>query len=90
MFYVYILLLDNKRFYTGQTNNIIRRFEEHRKRKSISTRNAYFINLVCFKEVNSRNEAVYLEHYIKNIGAKKFIDSNKNDSLRSGWIFSEH
>jgi len=71
-FYTYILKFENGRFYTGITNNLKRRLEEHKTGKSISTKR--FLPIVCytFFVFESRKESRMLEVKIKNRGAKLY------------------
>jgi putative endonuclease len=46
-FYTYVLKCDKtKTFYTGTTNNLIKRLEEHSKGKVYSTKNKLPVNLI--------------------------------------------
>ena len=60
MWYVYILLCDVETFYTGITNNLKKRIEEHKNKKSFFTKKF------------SRLEPVYYEKFIgKSVAAKR-------------------
>jgi putative endonuclease len=74
MFTVYILYSAKfDKYYKGQTSHLQRRLREHNNAEEKST--AYYIpwNLVWFKEVPSRSEAMKLEKKLKNITSKQRI-----------------
>jgi putative endonuclease len=77
MFYVYILLLSNATHYTGITNNLTRRFIEHNQGKSISTRHHRPVILKFSQKFKTRDQARAKEVYIKNMGAKRFLNKLK-------------
>lgn len=77
IYYTYILRLSNDRFYTGITNNLVRRLSEHAKGQSISTRNKLPFSLVWSKSYKTRKESRRMEVKIKNQGAKWFLLSEK-------------
>ncbi|MEK7543423.1 MAG: GIY-YIG nuclease family protein [Patescibacteria group bacterium] len=65
---VYILLTSSNTFYTGQTNNLIRRLEEHRTKGSKSAKYVRFFNsfeLVYQESFISRAEAMKREAQLK-------------------------
>ncbi len=74
MFYTYILLLSNRKHYTGLTNNIDRRMSEHQSGKSISTRRYLPAKLIYTKTVATRQEARRLEVKIKKMGAMRYLN----------------
>ena len=66
MFYVYILKsLKNGRLYTGHTNNIQRRFEEHNSGMSKYTKGNGPYELVYTEKYMARCDAVKRERYLK-------------------------
>ena len=74
MFYTYILLsLKSGRFYTGHTEDISRRLEQHNRGENKSTRNGIPWKLIWFKEFPSRSQAMLSEKKIKSRGAKRFL-----------------
>ena len=69
MFHVYIIETQSGTYYTGQTNNLLRRLKEHVSGNSKSA--AYFkmhrpLYLVYLSECETRGEALRLERQIKN------------------------
>ena len=68
MYYVYILQsLQDKRMYTGHTENIQRRVIEHKEEKGpgIYTKNRGPWELVYKEEYPTRREAIQREKYLK-------------------------
>ena len=77
MFTVYIIyssVLD--KFYTGQTQDIERRLEEHNRGKTSFSAKGMPWTLVFSKECPSRSQALKLEKFIKKRGAARFLIDN--------------
>lgn len=72
--HVYILKLSDGRHYTGITNNMARRLMEHCKGESITTRKFRPVILIHIQTLADRKEARKKEVYIKNMGAKKYLN----------------
>ena len=72
-YFVYILKCSDGLTYTGMTNNISRRFEEHQKglNKTCFTYKRRPLELVFYQEFNDVNQAIYFEKKIKNWSSKK-------------------
>ncbi|MGA7838092.1 MAG: GIY-YIG nuclease family protein [Ignavibacteriaceae bacterium] len=80
MFIVYILQsTKTKRFYTGHTNHLKRRFSEHNNGHSSSTKGGIPWIIIWMQECSSRNEATRLENKIKARGAKRFLQDLEKD-----------
>lgn len=80
LYYVYILKCSDSLTYTGVTNNLSRRFEEHQKglNRNCFTFKRRPLELIFHQEFNDINEAIYFEKKIKNWSAKKkFALANK-------------
>ena len=71
MFYAYVLHSekDNK-FYTGFTNNIRRRIEEHQTGKVESTKNRRPLKLIYYEAHYSKADAQRRERYFKTTKGK--------------------
>ncbi len=66
MYYLYILLCKDNSIYTGVTNNIERRFLEHKNKKGghyTSSRNA--VKIIYKEEYPTQKEALKRERQIK-------------------------
>jgi len=73
MFFVYILeTQESKRFYIGQTNNLLQRIKRHNQGRNLSTRAFIPWSLKWWKEYQTRTEAVRVEKTLK--GIKKELD----------------
>ncbi len=73
-YYTYILY-SNKldKYYYGQTNNLLRRIEEHNSGVTKSTKAGIPWEIVFSKSFKSRTEAVQLEQRLKKAKNKKYI-----------------
>lgn len=70
---VYIISTCYNTFYTGITNNLIRRWKEHKEGKSSYLSKFKPMEVVFVLRFNNRREAARHEKYIKSIGAKKYL-----------------
>lgn len=84
IYYVYILECSDGTFYTGQTDNLKLRLEEHNndypKKGAVYTRTRRPVTLRHFETYSSRSEAVKREYQIKQLKHidKKIIADNGN------------
>jgi len=72
MHYVYVLRCNDKRYYTGITNNLKRRLEEHQE--GIGARFTKYrlpVKLVYFEKCSDKIEAAKREKVIKDFSQKK-------------------
>ena len=72
-YFVYILQCTDFKTYTGITNNLSRRLEEHQKGLNMScfTFRRRPVKLIFQQEFNEINQAIYFEKKIKKWSAKK-------------------
>ena len=72
-YYVYILKCADKYTYTGITNNLTRRLEEHQKGKDKNcfTYKRRPVQLIFHQEFNDVIQAIYFEKKIKKWSAQK-------------------
>ncbi|MBI4160248.1 GIY-YIG nuclease family protein [Candidatus Wolfebacteria bacterium] len=83
--FVYILLCDQKTFYTGMTNNIGNRLIQHTQRQSSSTKKFSDIKLVHTEKYFKFSDAESREKQIKgwSVAKKKaLISGNKHLLLK--------
>ena len=74
MWYVYILLCEDKSLYTGITNNLEKRFTDHQKGiGSRYTRSHKIVKLIYQQEFLTRSAALKKEAEIKKWSRKKKI-----------------
>jgi putative endonuclease len=70
--YVYLLLSQKDgRTYTGSTDNLERRLEEHNTGKNISTKYRSPFTLIYQKEYSTLDEARKAERYLKTKSGRK-------------------
>ena len=76
MWYVYVLKSSkNGRLYTGSTNDLERRLEEHSSGKSVYTRNTRPYQLVYQEELTDELEARRRERFLKSGKGREFLQS---------------
>ena len=83
-YFVYIILCENDSFYTGITNDLIKRFDKHKKRKGANyTKMHKPLKYISVWEVENINSALKIEYYIKTKSKNiktLFIENNKETS----------
>lgn len=74
MYYNYILLskIDNN-FYTGYTNNLFKRLEEHNQGKVLSTKYRIPLRLIYYEVCSCKEDAMAREKYLKSGMGKRYI-----------------
>ncbi|QCX40757.1 GIY-YIG nuclease family protein [Aureibaculum algae] len=74
LYIIYSISID--KYYIGETNNLDERLIKHNKHlyKKSFTKIASDWNYVLTKECLQRNDAIYLEKFIKRMKSKKFIE----------------
>ncbi|MBC8147282.1 MAG: GIY-YIG nuclease family protein [Bacteroidetes bacterium] len=74
LYFVYVLRsLKDKNFYTGYTENLDRRFEEHNSGKVASTKYRTPFEIVYFEASYNINDALHREKYLKSTYGKRYI-----------------
>jgi len=73
MFYVYILLLNNKQFYTGYTDDLKRRVAEHKRGGSKFTSQRLPVKLIHYEAYLIKEDAERRERYLKTTEGKRFL-----------------
>lgn len=71
MWYVYMLLCDQKTFYVGITDNPGQRLKEHREKKSFFTKKFSDIKFVYCERYPNKTKAAEREKQIKGWGRAK-------------------
>jgi len=71
---VYILICSNGKYYTGSTDDLQRRMEEHQRGKSKATMNLLPVRLVAFIEFLSLSDARKMEYRIKKMKSRNYIE----------------
>ena len=73
-YYIYVLLSNkDKGLYTGYTENLKSRFEQHCKGKVSSTKNRRPLILVYSEACLSKKDAMHREKYLKTFHGKLFL-----------------
>jgi len=73
--YLYILQSEKtSRYYIGSTEDIVRRFDEHQRGQTISTKNGVPWKIAFQKEYRSIEDAKKMETKLKRWKSKKIID----------------
>ncbi len=68
-------------FYTGYTNNLENRVNDHNKGKVKSTKNRTPFELVYYEASRNIDDALHREKYLKTTYGKRYIRNRiKNDS----------
>ena len=84
MYYVYVLR-GPKQFYTGSTNDLKRRFNEHSEGKSFSTRNKGPWKLVYYEAFAAEKDARVREKYLKTAWGKRYLKNRlRYDKISHG------
>lgn len=84
MHYVYVLLsLKDNRFYTGYTEDMKQRMEEHRLGKVSSTRNRRPLEVVYYEACLNQADALHRERYLKTTWGKRYLRSRLKSYLQS-------
>ena len=80
---VYIFLCDQKTFYVGMTDNLERRFFEHKNKKSFFTKKFSELTLAYTEICNTRKEAELREQQIKkwSVAKKKALIAGNKELL---------
>ena len=77
--YVYILKDRNRKFYVGSTDDLGRRFKQHKNGHTQTTRNMNDLEIVLKQEYESLKLARKIELKIKKLKRKDYIEKMIND-----------
>ena len=84
MWYVYVLQsLKDKNFYTGCTNNLRKRLEEHNRGLVLSTKDRGRFKLLYYESCINREDAFRREKYLKTAWGKRYIKNRVRLYLKS-------
>jgi len=79
--YVYVLQMSNGKYYVGSTDDVERRYRDHQRGNTPSTKIYRPLQLIAYKTYNSLAEARKAEKYIKSCKSRakieEFIEENK-------------
>lgn len=81
-YYTYVLRCEKtKTFYTGATNNLEKRIEQHNKGQVCYTKNKLPIKLVYFEACLNKHNAYRRERYLKTTMGKRYIRNRISGGL---------
>ncbi len=80
MFYIYILLLASNQLYTGLTEDLRRRVQEHENGKVNSTKGK-FKKIIHYEAYLKESDARRREKYLKTTEGKRFLRQQIRDLL---------
>jgi len=72
-YWVYVLELMDGRRYTGHTNNLERRRQEHQTGRSPFTRKTQMKRLLYFEQYDTRSEAMKREKFLKSGNGRAWL-----------------
>ncbi len=72
-FWTYVIRCEDDSFYIGQTDNIVRRYEDHLSGKAEWTATHRPVELIHWEEFKTREEAVAREHELKTGFGRKWL-----------------
>lgn len=73
-YYIYVLYsLKDQKMYTGYTNDLRSRFDQHQSGKVKSTRNRRPLKLIYFEGCLNQQDATHREKYLKSYHGKMFL-----------------
>ena len=72
-YWVYVLELMDGRRYTGHTNNLERRLQEHQTGRSPFTRKTQMKRLLYFEQYDTRSEAMKREKFLKSGNGRAWL-----------------
>jgi len=81
-FYTYVLISQKDgKFYTGVTNNLKRRFEQHNAGLGFSTKHRVPLKLIYFEACLNKDDAYRRERYLKTGMGKRFLKNRFKGGL---------
>ena len=87
-YYTYVLLsMKDKKFYSGSSEDLKSRFEQHQKGKVSSTKDRCPLELIYYESCLNKSDAMKRERYFKTYKGKLFL-RNRLKSYFTGWWFS--
>lgn len=74
MFYTYVIQSEkDKRFYTGSTQDLRKRFNEHNSGRVTSTKSRGPFELIYYEACLNEQDARYREKYLKSGMGKRYL-----------------
>jgi putative endonuclease len=89
MYFVYVLQSDkDKRFYTGLTQDLKERIEEHNAGASKATKARIPLKLVYYESCMNYKDATKRERYLKTTWGKRYIKNRIKNYLEENGKFT--
>lgn len=72
--FAYVLISrKDKKFYVGKTDNLVERFEQHKKGRVASTEGRRPLTLVYYEACRNKADASHREKYLKTYHGKQYL-----------------
>jgi len=81
MFSVYLLYLSNGQIYKGRTDDLKRRFKEHKDGKVRSTKNYLPYKLIGYEVYRVKTDAVRREKFLKTTEGRRLLRQQYRDAI---------
>lgn len=82
MYYLYLLKLKDDTVYTGRSDNLKRRIEEHKRGKVKSTKNKLPVTLIYYEAYVLKRDAIKRELYLKTGDGRREIKKRLRYTLQ--------
>ena len=82
MFYVYILLLNNRQLYAGSTGDLKQRIGDHKRGKVKFTSKRLPVKLIHYEAYLLKEDAQRREKYLKTTEGKRFLKQQIKELLK--------
>jgi len=87
MYYVYVLISKkDKKFYSGFTTDLIKRFKEHQEGKVFATKDRKPLKLAYYEACHNKYDALQRERYLKSGRGKRFLRSRLKYYLKNNGL----
>lgn len=85
MYYLYILhSVKDEEIYTGFSDNLKRRLQEHNKGLVEATKYRRPLKLIYYEACLSKKDALHRETYLKSSWGKRFVKNRLKNYLKEG------
>ena len=82
MYYVYFIHLKNGDIYTGYTQDLRRRINEHKEQKVTSTKHMHPIRFIGYEAYLLKSDAMRREKFLKTTEGKRLFHQQYRDVLK--------
>jgi len=83
MHYLYLLLLSDNNIYKGTTDDLKRRFDEHKRGKVKSTKNKRPLKLIHYEAYFLKSDANRREKFLKTTEGQRLLKQQLKDLLNN-------